>query len=276
MDFRTIWLAGILPATVCAAVLVLVWRPWRQPPATITRAAGSSLAFVAALTVSAGMLLGWPRIPPAESWQWLVYLGLLGALPGLAGSASGGLGVCTALASAAAGAWWIVPKWQEPRGWWVAALAGTVMITFSLEPLARRRQGFGLPLTLFALSIASSAVLLLSGNLKLALLAGIIAACCGAAAVIGIWDRSFSLAGGPAGIVAIMLPCLLMSGQLLHYSEIPNYAFYLPVLSLLALWVGEIGWIRRLGGLKSGAITLLVALIPLLVCGVEVYRAEAE
>lgn len=268
MDFRSLVLAGLLPGAICAAVLLAVWKP-------ALREWGGALGFGLAFTLGAGFLLNWPSIPPKESWQWLIYIGLLGMIPGLANCWSHKAGVVVASAVAVLSAWLIVPVWQEQRWWCVPALGAAILIlSFSLDPLARRWPGAALPLLLFILCCSAMGMLLLSGNVKFALLAFITAACCGVSILVGMWCPSFTLAGGAAGVFALLLPCLLFNGYVFNESKIPTVCFIVPAFSPIAAWISQFGRIKRLGGWKPSAISVIAVLIPIAICGILVYRAE--
>src|SRR5262245_19553553 len=74
----------LVPAALCAAVLVAAWRPWRaEAPPGAGRWAGA-LAFGAAFLVAGHAVGAYWSFPPHERWQWLMELAAAAALVGAA------------------------------------------------------------------------------------------------------------------------------------------------------------------------------------------------
>ena len=71
--FSDIIVGFVLPAVVCAAILVAAWQPWRRESARDGRWAGA-IAIGAAYASAYARLVGDFQFPPSSADNWIVYL----------------------------------------------------------------------------------------------------------------------------------------------------------------------------------------------------------
>jgi hypothetical protein len=249
---------GILAAALAAGAIFLAGR-WLPP------LRGGAVAVGLGYAAGHAVLLGWPAFPPPEKSDWVPWIGLGIAACGLVEPWIGSAARRSWLPRLAAPA--IVP-WLLLRGagdWGVPAVGcfsiALVAHAASVEALGARRKGASLPLALWVGAAGASGVLLLSGSLKLAELAGLVAACAAAPLVLG-WCRVLHpLAGGAPAAVATLIAAIVATGWIY---DVPLVAGALAVAAPSAAWLGEAPAIRRLSPRKSAlarlAITLLCAL----------------
>ena len=265
-------LLGVVPpALIAALVLLVAWRPWQRTP---VENAGWGPTVACGLAVLAGYLAieGRPQFPPPEKWQWILYLGLAAmglGLVDLIGQAARWRprwtrGLAGPLAAAAALLMLRHPS-PEAQPLWKAGLGLAVLLSWAaLEPLARRRPGASIPLALLLSLAGAGAVIVLSGNAKLAGLAGALAAAMGAAVVVAWWQPRLSLAHGAVVVVVVVLSGLLFLGQAYTYSSVPVVSFLLPIVAPAAAWIVEVPALRGMGAarallLRAGAVLVVVA-----------------
>jgi len=135
---------------------------------------------------------------------------------------------------------------------WLAGLAvGGLLFWTVLDLLAKRSTGAAWPLALGVVAVGSSVVLLYAGSLKLAQLAGALAACLGVATLIGWWRPLLSLARGAVPVVAVLLSGLWLAGY--FYAEALASSVGLLALAPLAVcftateaWQRLPNWLRNL------------------------------
>jgi hypothetical protein len=274
LDQKMVLLGGLLPASVCLLILIAGWRPWRVVPPSRPEWSGA-LALGGAFVLGAGLLLGWPRFPPAEPAQWLVYLPLLAILASNStdrSMAQEGV-VTTLLAMLCAGL--VVPSQNLPDYLVLrAGLAAIILcLLLALEPLARMRQGPAGPMVLLLWCGAAAGLLILAGIAKFAMLAAIMAACCAGGVIAGLARADFTFAGGALVVVTLLIPGLLFSAWIATYSPVPGACFILVAAAPLAWWVGQIRPLkrRRWAGLVAGVFGVMV---PIAVALVLAYRAQ--
>ena len=198
---NTIVLGLVVPMVVCGAVLIVAWR--LRDRGCLIRATALGLGYL-----SCQMIVdGWPAFPPHETWQGLFAL-VVGAMViggiDVAGRRPLILRVIGAAVLAGMIGWLLVLANQEHL--WVhrITLAGSILLWLvSMQPITSRRRGASVSLPLCVAFVGVSLVLVLSGNAKLAQLAGGAAACLGAATLVAWWRaaaglgcESIAVAGG--------------------------------------------------------------------------------
>ena len=257
---------GLVPAVV-ALVVFLAWRlPGRG---------GHAIRYAAAHAASAGfivayLLFDWAKLPPAEQWQWLPWLGLAAAAIGPA-AAAGGTGwldrVAVRLLLGAVAAWALVPSWPalaETRAIHLAAFAlMIVVVCCALEGLPERFPGASFPGILCGCALAAAGVLALSHSLKFAQLAGAAAAALGGCAAASLGRRDAPAFRGGTDVFAVLVGGLLYTGWLYSFSEVPVASYVLPVIAPAGLWICAAGPLARRSPAANMAARLTVVGIPL-------------
>jgi hypothetical protein len=267
-------LQGIWPALVVAlAALVPSYRLWRRDRAE------AGCDWGVALAVGGGFLaggLGAAGIPdrwPLEKWEWLF----------VAVAALTGASLLLALRSLrpwrwlmGAGATMLAVLLLTPPGtghlweagdavdWvWKLLTAATVgLVWLATEPLARKRRGASLPLSLLLAVSGGSMVLMLSGNDVLARTLGAAAAALGVCVLVAWLRPAFALTGGATAILALTLVGLLSLGRSYSYSEVPLLAYALPAFAPMLLWIAELPALKKLRPWQVVLVRLALVSIP--------------
>jgi hypothetical protein len=274
--FEVFVYSGLLPAALAAAILLLALRFGPRRAEAAERIAGAA-------ALGGGFLAGyavqeWAPLKPVDPWHWLPYLALLAGAVGLVELAAAvpwavrwGLRVLVA----AAAAWLLVPSWPDleaVRPHWLATVGGSVLCLWAvLDPLARRQPGASFPLLLLLVAMAGGAALELSGNGKLAQLAGVLAATLGGCAVVSWWYPQRSPVQGMVPGVAVLLPGLLLDGYLYAF-DVPLTSFLLLVTAPLALGVSVLPPFRALKERGRLLVQTVAVLVPV---GLAVIRIAA-
>lgn len=135
------------------------------------------------------------------------------------------------------------------------------LVGAAVSAWAERRSGVSVPLVLWWVTAAGSACILLSGSVRYAQFAGVLAACLGAAVVVALLRPAFLLGAGAAGVVVVLNGCFWIAGHWL--SELPGeVACLLAAAPLLAL-LGEAGPLARLAPRKALLARLALASLAL-------------
>jgi hypothetical protein len=262
-------LMGVLIPSAVALLMLLIGR----------RLGGMS-AWVPALAIAAGILLGFvvamPHKPlpalrlsglrPGSDWTYcLVYpLALLGLLDALTK-----VSLWVRLIGSLAVAWGVVLLIAGGRLSYgmMALLAGAIWaLTISTEALATRRRGALAPLVLWAVTSASSAVVMMSNSADGGRIALLLAGVLGAAVLTAWIFREIRFARGVSIQIVPLIAALLLSTDLYALDNFlwPNAA--LLAAGLATAWVGELPPLRS-------TISLAATMIPLAIVGA---RAAAE
>jgi hypothetical protein len=257
MDFylEALWRGGITPAAVYALGLLAL----RHSAALGERARRVGLGLAFGLGFLAGYAtFDWVVLWPATSWNWLAYLPLAAALTAL-------LPVVMLPALAVLAAWLLVPDFAGfPRLAWLTPVAISILVlAAALRPLPYRLLGPGLPIVWLLTALGCAVVLMLSGNAKLAQLAGIVAALLAVAAALAWrWPLPEHL-GSLTPALAVLLPGLLWNARFASYSEVPLASYVLVMAAPLASWLVALDPLRRLPGFLRGPIHVTLVAIPL-------------
>ncbi len=268
-------LAVGLPAAVCAVILYAAWvpgatlgpRPGRGflPP---RGAWGGALGFAASFMIASLAAGSYPRLPPLESWHWIVHLvpvaaavGLLESSPRLAGPWRWALLLLLACGCAIA----LVGVWVENHVTWRIVTAAVVLgLCAGLSGPGRRLSGASLPLCLWAAATTAAVVLLASGNARFAQLSGALSASLGGAVVLAWWRPAIAPLAGAVPVVSVALAGLLLSGYFVTWTDIPAWPFILTAAAPLAVRAGDLPPASRLRPsrralVRLGAVGLLIA-----------------
>lgn len=259
-----------LPTLAAFAWFVIGWRPWRRLP---TGSAGpdgrwaGGLALASALCLTQAGFVGWPALPPTESWQWAAWLALLAAawgvldgvvrLPRLAGIAG-------AVALAVVAAWLSVPEFYPHVRLGQGLVVGfAAALCLTIDVIGRRRPGAAIPAALLVVAGAAAVVIVASSNAKMSQLVGAVAAGLGAAVVAAWWKPRLSLAGGAATVFGTVLPVLLFNAHASDYGDVPPAAFLLVAGAPLALWLAELPVVQRLRPWQAAVVRVVLVSVPI-------------
>jgi hypothetical protein len=231
----------LLPAAVAVAALLLALSFSKRPADRAERLGG-------ALALSGGFAAGFAAfegsvVSRTDPWFWLPLLALLAVVVGLSeGNPPVPRVVSWGLRALLAGltGWLLVPAFLEAaRSQWLGVLAALVFILWSLlAPLSHRQPGGLLPLLLSLIPAVGGVVLEASGNLRLALLSGVLAGTLGGCTLISWRCPQRPLLRGMIPGFAVLLPSLLFLGY--FYIEMLLPSFLLVAVAPLFLWVGAL------------------------------------
>lgn len=281
MEVQVLIYGVVLPAVLAAAVFVVGFRPWRrkEPFAGGHWATGPALAV--AFLASYISVQGWRQLLPTSKREWIVHLavaaGVLGCgaalmrkpkwLPWLAGPL---LIVAIAL---------LIKPIDNPThallGLW--GLCGVVFILWiTLEPLAIRRPGASLPLAFWVIFAGVAVIAEHTGGITFPLYCGALSAACFAAFVISLLNRRFSFQHGATPLLAAIPATVLWFQAWYDYSGVPRVCFWLPLLSIPLLWLGELPVITRRRPWIGVAVRALLAAIPVAIAIVLAINTQSS
>ena len=278
-------IVGILiPAVVCAAILLAAWRPWPRAAPPDGRWAGA-IAIGAAYAIAYAKLVGDFQFPPTSADNWIVYL--------MPAAMIGGLLFCllplppwsrvVAVAGLAVALVWLLLKpliGSDISGPAAAGriAAGAVAMTVwwvLINQLARHGPRMLAPLVLL-LAAAGGAVILGDNGLAqrggevFVALAAILAAC----AVVSAITPRFRLAGGGTLAAALALFGTMLYG---YYYIYPDPTPRLIAAMALVPAAPLLAWAAWLPGLRSRTPWIRgAAAVILVVLGVGAAIALAE
>ena len=237
-----VWGIG-LPALCCAAILLVVLRPWQG-------AAGSAAGWAAANALTAGFVVSYliardweVSVPPKRPWEWLAHLAVLAAIV---------IGYGVSIGGRSKSAWigWIFAsglcaylivgtRVDQFWAWRIVTAAMMVASMSGLDRLREQTSGGVFPFSIGLAAVGACLVLLEARNDTLAQMAGALAACLGVIAVMGWWQSSVTLGGGGVLVVGMLLPGLAMSGYFAG-AKLPAWCFILASLAPAAYWITEL------------------------------------
>lgn len=231
----------LLPAAVSVAALLLALS-FSKDRADLAERLGGALALSGGFAAGFAAL-EWSVVGRTDPWLWLPLLALLAVAVGLVERVAGlPRAVSWVLRALVAGltAWLLLPSFVEAaRSQWLGVIAATVFVLWGLlAPLSERQPGGLLPLLLSLIAVVGGGVLEQSGNLRLALLSGVLAGTLGGCALVSWRCPQRPLLRGLIPGVAVLLPGLLFVGYFNGYTPLPS--FLLVAAAPLTLWVGAL------------------------------------
>ncbi len=234
----------LAPAIVAAALSVLS-RRFLEPE--LHYRAGNAWAMVGGF-ITAYLLLPWAPKIPTESWHWIPYLAIATALIGPAAVAKGvsmGERVAIVILLATIGGLLLIPTWpdlQPARYRYAVGLACSFTVVWLLlAPLVGRVPSASFAFLFAAILIGGAAVLVLSGNLKIAQLAVAAAfSLCGCAGV-AYFRTEEGIFRGALPLITVLLIGLMFTGYIESYSSVPVASYVTVVVAPLGLWLAELG-----------------------------------
>jgi hypothetical protein len=239
------------------------------------RVRAAMVFFGLALGYAAGHLLitGLPKLPPADTTNWLPYLGLAAGIAGVAGLFVRSPMRWLLFGVISAGGLWLLlapmfrDSWTGATGWlWVGCLAaGTVLVGFAINILNRSGSfKFEAPLCLLIVSAGSAGALILSGSLLLGQFALVLT---GAIAGTSIVRLRHPVDPG-SEIVSLLLVALLTSGYFFADLKAPA-AVLLAAAPLFALMSNRIS-----SGPIRAAVRLLLVSAPVIAALILAFRSS--
>lgn len=249
--------AGVIPAVVCAVVsLAARYWPGRAGVAIAVRRPVAAFYVVApAAGFVAGFLAleGWPGLPPRDDWARIVVVGAgCGVWAAVVASfetlKSVGIRVAIGVGFSAAAAWYLTPAWVDGRLVPLIGLgASTFVVWRVLDGLGARGSTVTEAVIGGVAALGLAAVLVLTGNAKLGLLAGSVAAVSGVQAVVRMPAGKPS-GSGVATIAGGLVPGLAYVGHYNDFSGASWWVFAVAAAAPAAAAVGEMPFIRERSG----------------------------
>lgn len=245
-------LGVLLPALVTAAVLMAVWRVGRR--LDLKARGGLAVALALGLGDLAGHLgVAWPAWPPSEVTDripLLVGVAIVAAVFEVLGPARGWMtwanrAIVSGLTTVAIVGPAFGEMWSAPASLFGGALLGIGMVLAwaNLDALAVRCSGAGIFLPLLLITGGASVALLVSGSIVLPLLGGVLSAALAVCWLVSWRIPSIGLERGGTPIVVVALASLLLINR--FYAELPSGSVALFALAPAALWLAQLGPIRR-------------------------------
>jgi hypothetical protein len=255
------FLLGILlPALLCAGLLAVAERGGER-----WRSAGASLAFGLAWF---GAYVYWsgglPAVPGADrtlpAKDWLAWVVLVASVP------SGKLSLVSRPVLSAALAGLSLHILAERSGSYVAPVlcAAAILAVWTLaERWTRASDGLRAPLALCLSATGTSLASLFAHNSLIAALAGVLAACLGAAAVLSLLVSSFRLRSGAIAVVALVLcGCLLNDVFFASFSRTGAFLLVGSVLAPGLLELSPMGGAQPAHRWRYALLAAGLALVP--------------
>jgi hypothetical protein len=270
---------GFVPAVAALVIFGAIGWLW---PSEVARRYGPGVAF------AAGVLIGFLVLPttktllPLQSWDWIVYLGLLAAfVAGLSraeGVLPGERWLAVYLFAMLAG-WLTVPHWPELEPTWpvqvamfglaIAVVAG--LLACLPAHLAERALPCWLMLAAAAVSMLVTVEVGVTSGQFAALPAGALAGC----ALAALLKRNAASWSGLALPYATVVGGYAYSGAV--YPPTPVWLLVTVPLVPLALWLAAIGPWTQVRGWKAWAVQAVCVIVPLaIVAAILLARGGGE
>jgi hypothetical protein len=258
----------LLPAAVAVVALVLAIR----------LGGGESLAVGIGLASGFAALAATKQIErdflwPAEAWDWLPALGLLGCiwvavaqLPNKFAHLIDWTGRAVVAGLAA----WLLVRAQSKRedeplvAHWYAALGFAIIILWCvLDWAAWCRPGRVMPLLLALVGLAAAVLAELAGLSTVAQLAGVAAGALIGWAVVALLRPSVAVCRAGVPVVAILLPASLFVAYFNSFSDVPTTSYLLLLAAPLALGLAALLPLWAAPSWRRATVEAGAALLPL-------------
>lgn len=247
-----------MPGTIALVAMLVAWRPWRRQSPIEHAYWGGAVGFSIAYAVAHILIYGrTPGFPPTQAIDWLLWFSLFGGVAGLATSFRrvprwvGSIGVGLLIVIMAKLMFSALSPTYAPRPLYATLISiaiglGVASAHVSLDTLAMRVKGGTLPVCLWLTLAGSNVLIALFYNAKsMAELGGSLAAACGAAAVLGFWRPTITIARGAVLVTLLIFAGLCLATYL--FGQQPNaWALGLAFASPNAAWIGQAPGIRSL------------------------------
>jgi hypothetical protein len=224
----------LVPAAVSCLITFLLVR------ASKALASGALVVGVLAGFWSGYVLLDWTTLWPTSGWHWLPYLALLAGglgllvhafrMPWLAGE---GLLLAGMLLTALL----LVPDLAERRAQRALVIAGAALggwlFCWGAARLPGRLPGWLHTAVLMATGLAGAVLLVVSGNLKLGQLCGLMVAA-SSAGLLPVVSGMLVALRAAVPLQVVVLGGLLLTGYWYSFSEVPAWSYLLTAAAPLA------------------------------------------
>ncbi len=270
MVFKPLFFGVVLPALVCAAVLVAAWCASggrrRGDTDTIARW-GAIIGVGLAYAVGHEALVRSIGLSVRDGLQWLGYGAVIIVVPGLIGACLRRLWVqmLLALLVITAATWLLIGGWMEPVwAWRVGFGVGAAVLWALLEWLARRRRGASMPIIMLLVAAGGGGVMVLAGLAQFGQLAGVLAAAIGPCVLLAWIRPQLTIGHGPVLVFTLILAALLLHGYHLYdvTAEFPPISFAIVLAAPVVAWVGELPPIVRLRAWQAVLVRVVAVMIP--------------
>lgn len=275
--FQLIVLGGVLPGSLTFAGALsasLLPEKYSEASRRIVTATGLALALLAAAVAL-------PWLPPRnlqgdsfqQTWHWLLIaaavatiLDLLTLIPKWPTWLSWGL-----FAGLAATASWLLlpttdgfPEVQQSYPAYFVAMLGTITIAWCVhDRLAITCVGRSYPWLILAAIAAAIYVIQLCSFAKLLQIAGVLAACTTAIALVSLWKPWVPVMRSLVPAVAVLVPGTMMLGKINTWSNVPYSCLIGAYLALVLGIVGEWQTLTKEKPLLRVALHWLWVLLPI-------------
>lgn len=258
----------VLPA-VLAALLSLPALFFRRDGRACKKTLWLHLGLGIPFVIGFGGLFGVPRLPVAESWQWLFYIvagiTVLGVVDSLWPAPMWARAAVVLLVTEAC-AWLLL--WPLVRNdWadghpllWIEAFSLALFFSWvGLNALGDRISGTQFSFALLPPAVAVSLVAMLSGYRTIGPMGGIPFACIAAMLPI-VWLASVSYTRGPVLLWIVICYGLLTVGY--FFANVTTTNGLLLLVSPQMAWIGELPAIRRLKPVPRGMLRVAAVALP--------------
>jgi len=276
----------LVPAIVAGAIWAAAGRMYERRPAAPRGLWAGGLAIGLGFCAGLWVLAGYPDWPPKQANGRLFYAVLAVALIAIGGPWWGKhwarWPLWAGLSGAAAYAQFyrlFASTWSTGEGaaWLLLIAVGTVALAYTIDATSEKRPGAGVPLALWLASAAASAGLVFGASALLGQWIAAMAGIMGAAFVLALWHKPFTLHGGAGTVFAVAYTGAIWQGQ--FYADLSVWPALLLWAAPLALWLGEAPAIAKRGVAAQYATRLAgVAVIAGVGVGIAyaAYRAAAD
>lgn len=271
---------GVVPPGFFGLLLFgVLWRS-RQAEPTGGRAAAMSLGMGIGFLPLAALIYGGIKFPPPSAAEWIAPIafvfGLCGAAAALMGVwratvfVRGAILAFFALASAPSLASASVSGGGAGNALiTVVAFIGLALATLNASERLHRRVSGPLPvfLTMALLGAASQVMVLAFSGLKMGQAIGVLASLLGAAWLVSFARKKLSLRSGGLDLPVLAGATAFFQGYMLRPDGVERPMVYVALLAIspwLAL-LPDVGPAARIKGWKSGALRIVLAMIPLVI-----------
>jgi hypothetical protein len=280
-------LYGLVLPALLAALLSVPVLIFRRHGIASKKSLWLHLGLGVPFVVGFGGLFGVPRLPVAESWQWLFYIvagitafGIVDSLwrAPMWARATGALLVAEAFA-------WLLlwplieNNWADGHPlFWIEAFSLALFFSWlGLNSLSNRISGAQFSFALLPPTVAVPLVVMLSGYRTIGPMGGIPFACIAAMLPI-MWFASVTYGRGPVLLWIVMCYGLLAAGYFFANATTGNCMLLL--VSPQMAWVGELPPFRRWRPAARGALRVAAVAMPAFVAvglaGASFARQQSE
>ncbi len=284
---------ALIPGTLALAALLVLWWKRKGPidrardfsehgmvrPAAGDRLWATPLVFGGTYLITHAVLFEGFTLPPKSAFDWIAPLALAVTVLGALGQrvrffppARWALRatVLAIFAFLSASTLHAIKDNTLAKAMWAGAFALASCAAFwGAERTADRSRGPEAAVMLMVWAVAANQILALTyHSLRISQVAQVSAALCGAAMVVGIFRRPFSLGLGGAHVPVMLTAAAIFQGVLL--ATPPLYRFVYPALltlSLVLAGVATFGKLGRVQGVKGALLRIGLMLLPLLAAG---------